>query len=206
MQAGAGCKTVGSAYVGSNPTPATTRENGPLAAETWPGGPFPSCHGMYQPVSLRAGALRCPRTYSGRRPGRQDSRCAPSAFPRTATDGPRRRAFPGLMCTAEPGVYPLCPAARFGVGTAIAWRYAPRPRHCWPPEPPGSWRQALDQAKKAGHTWLVMSGSDRGQRRTLARSTATWAHTTPESRRSWVTPTPLRSPPRVGISHSFVTD
>src|SRR6266700_1143177 len=33
VQAGAGCKTVGSAYVGSNPTPATTSENGPLAAE-----------------------------------------------------------------------------------------------------------------------------------------------------------------------------
>ncbi len=30
-------------YVGSNPTPATTCENGPLAAETRPGGPFPSC-------------------------------------------------------------------------------------------------------------------------------------------------------------------
>ena len=34
-------KTVGSAYVGSNPTPATTSENGPWAAETRPGGPFP---------------------------------------------------------------------------------------------------------------------------------------------------------------------
>ncbi len=34
------CKTVGSAYFGSNPTPATTCENGPLAAETRPGGPF----------------------------------------------------------------------------------------------------------------------------------------------------------------------
>ena len=34
------CKTVGSAYVGSNPTPATTCENGPLAAETRPGGRF----------------------------------------------------------------------------------------------------------------------------------------------------------------------
>jgi len=37
------CKTVGSAYVGSNPTPATTCENGPLAAETRPGGPLSSC-------------------------------------------------------------------------------------------------------------------------------------------------------------------
>ena len=40
VQAGAVCKTVGSAYVGSNPTPATTCENGPLAAETRPGAPF----------------------------------------------------------------------------------------------------------------------------------------------------------------------
>src|SRR5436309_8217536 len=37
---GAVCKTVGSAYVGSNPTPATTSENGPWAAETRPGGRF----------------------------------------------------------------------------------------------------------------------------------------------------------------------
>ncbi len=43
VQGGAVCKTVGSAYVGANPTPATTCENGPLAAETRPGGPFPSC-------------------------------------------------------------------------------------------------------------------------------------------------------------------
>ena len=32
MRAGAFCKTVGSAYVGANPTPATTCENGPWAA------------------------------------------------------------------------------------------------------------------------------------------------------------------------------
>jgi hypothetical protein len=69
VQAGAYCKSVGSAYVGSNPTPATTCENGPLAAETRPGGPFPSCHAVYQGVSLRVDVLRCPRTYSGRRQG-----------------------------------------------------------------------------------------------------------------------------------------
>jgi hypothetical protein len=34
------CKTVGSAYVGSNPTSATTSENGPRAAETLPAGRF----------------------------------------------------------------------------------------------------------------------------------------------------------------------
>src|SRR5439155_4234137 len=37
---GAVCKTVGSAYVGSNPTPATTCVNGPLAAETRSAGRF----------------------------------------------------------------------------------------------------------------------------------------------------------------------
>jgi len=40
VQAGAGCKTVGSAYVGSNPTPATTCENGPLAGNSRLCGPF----------------------------------------------------------------------------------------------------------------------------------------------------------------------
>ena len=63
------CKTVGSAYVGSNPTPATTCENGPLAAETRPGGPFPSCHAMYQGVSPWVDAWQWLRTYSGQRPG-----------------------------------------------------------------------------------------------------------------------------------------
>lgn len=37
---GAVCKTVGSAYVGSNPTPATTCGNGPLAADTRQAGRF----------------------------------------------------------------------------------------------------------------------------------------------------------------------
>ena len=45
------CKTVGSAYVGSNPTPATTSENGPLAMNSRLGGPFPSCHAPYHDVS-----------------------------------------------------------------------------------------------------------------------------------------------------------
>src|SRR6266567_750610 len=64
------CKTVGSAYVGSNPTPATTCENGPLAAETRPGGPFPSCHATYQGASLRVDAWQCARTYGVQRPGK----------------------------------------------------------------------------------------------------------------------------------------
>src|ERR1700752_1725445 len=66
---GAVCKTVGSAYVGSNPTPATPCENGALAAETRPGGPFPSCHAMYQAVSPYVDARQWLRTYSGQRPG-----------------------------------------------------------------------------------------------------------------------------------------
>jgi len=66
----AGCKTVGSAYVGSNPTPATTSENGPLAAETRPGGPFSSCHAMYQGASLWVDAWQCARTYGVQRPGK----------------------------------------------------------------------------------------------------------------------------------------
>ena len=70
VQAGAGCKTVGSAYVGSNPTPATTCENGPLAAETRPGGPFPSCRAMYQGASLWVDAWQCARTYGVQRPGK----------------------------------------------------------------------------------------------------------------------------------------
>src|SRR6201981_1176591 len=84
---GAVCKTVGSAYVGSNPTPATTCENGSLAGNSRLGGPFPPCHALYQGVSLRVDVSRCPRTYSGRRRYRSRGRDT-VGFPRTATDGP----------------------------------------------------------------------------------------------------------------------
>jgi hypothetical protein len=67
VQAGAYCKTVGSAYVGSNPTPATSSKNGPPAAETPPGGPFPSRHGMYQAVSPWVGVAQWLRTYGVQR-------------------------------------------------------------------------------------------------------------------------------------------
>ena len=40
LMAHAGCKTVGSAYVGSNQTPATTCEDGPLAGNSRLCGPF----------------------------------------------------------------------------------------------------------------------------------------------------------------------
>ena len=83
VQAVAVCKTVGSAYVGSNPTPATTCENGPLAGNSRLGGPFPSCHALYQGVSLRVDVSRCPRTYSGRRRYRSRGR----GHRRFSTDG-----------------------------------------------------------------------------------------------------------------------
>jgi len=60
------CKTVGSAYVGSNPTPATTSENAPLAAHTRVGGAFLLCPVMCHLVAPWTVMLRCPRTHSGR--------------------------------------------------------------------------------------------------------------------------------------------
>jgi hypothetical protein len=66
---GAVCKTVGSAYVGSNPTPATTCENAPLAANSRAGGAFLLCPEVCHLVALRTVILRCPRTYSGRASG-----------------------------------------------------------------------------------------------------------------------------------------
>jgi hypothetical protein len=58
---------------------------------------------------------RCPRTHSGRRPGRQDGRCTPSAIPRTATDGRPGGIFrtrPKLLSRACMRVWP---PAGFGV-------------------------------------------------------------------------------------------
>jgi len=76
------CKTVGSAYVGSNPTPATTCGNGPLAADSRLCGPFFLCPVMCHLVALGGAVSRCPRTYSGRDP-----------CPRTV--GAHRRLFYG---------------------------------------------------------------------------------------------------------------
>jgi hypothetical protein len=52
MQAGACCKTVGSAYVGSNPTPATTCKTARWLRKRGLAGPFSSCHGVYQDVTV----------------------------------------------------------------------------------------------------------------------------------------------------------
>jgi hypothetical protein len=81
------CKTVGSAYVGSNPTPATTSENGPRAAETRPGGRFllvTPCISVYHCESIRRGVHG--RIADGVRTGRAVGDTV--GFPRTATDKP----------------------------------------------------------------------------------------------------------------------
>ena len=84
------CKTVGSAYVGSNPTPATTCENGPLAGNSRLSGPFLRCPVMCHRVALWTGVSRCLRTYSGRRPAAR-------------TVGVHRRLFHGQPRTGRAG-------------------------------------------------------------------------------------------------------
>jgi hypothetical protein len=61
------CKTVGSAYVGSNPTPATTCENGPLAGMSRLCGPFLLCPAMCHLVAA-SHDLPAARTRAGTRP------------------------------------------------------------------------------------------------------------------------------------------
>jgi hypothetical protein len=84
------CKTVGSAYVGSNPTPATTCEDGPLAGNSRLCGPFLLCPVVCHLVALRAAVSRCPRTYSG-----------PDSCPITV--GAHRRLFHGRPRTGRAG-------------------------------------------------------------------------------------------------------
>jgi hypothetical protein len=71
----AGCKTVGSAYVGSNPTPATTCGNGPLAGISRLGGPFFLC-----PVVCHLGPEHEPPYEPEHRKG-----CAQLVFPNLIT-------------------------------------------------------------------------------------------------------------------------
>jgi hypothetical protein len=109
-----GCKTVGSAYVGSNPTPATTSENGPLAADTRPAGRFllvTPCIVVRHRESMRCGVrgriadgVHAARTVGAHRRlfhGR----------PRTSRAG---GVFPGLTRGAESGVHPCVPAGALG--------------------------------------------------------------------------------------------
>jgi hypothetical protein len=96
------CKTVGSAYVGSNPTPATTSENGPPAAETRPDGPFllvTPCIAVCHRGSMRCGVhgriadgVRAARTVGAHR----------RLFHGRPRQGPRG-AHSGFACSAEPG-------------------------------------------------------------------------------------------------------
>ena len=74
------------------------------------------CFRVCHRESMRCG-VHGRRTYSGRRPCRQDGRCAPSAFPRTATDGPRWRRS-GLTRGRRVGRASPCarPAARWFPG------------------------------------------------------------------------------------------
>jgi hypothetical protein len=132
----AGCKTVGSAYVGSNPTPATTCENAPLAANSRAGGAFLLGPMVGRLVTLWTVMLRCPRTYSGQpsvRLGR--SLCAVPTVGVRSSDGRRAQfrrsvrtvgvstdrygraalaACPGLTRAAESSVHPCSPTRRPG--------------------------------------------------------------------------------------------
>ena len=105
VQAGAYCKTVSSAYVGSNPTPATPWGNGPLAGNSRLCGPFLLCPVMCHLVPLWTAVSRCPRTYSGRRSAARTV----GVHRRLSTDG-HGRAVPvacsGLTYAAESSVHP----------------------------------------------------------------------------------------------------
>ena len=99
------CKTVGSAYVGSNPTPATTCENGPLAGNSRLCGPFsfvPAC------VTLSRCRPSCCAVH-GRiadgRPCRKDGRCAQlrRSVCTVAAVGVHRRRFHGRPRTGRAG-------------------------------------------------------------------------------------------------------
>ena len=103
------CKTVGSAYVGSNPTPATTCENGPRAAETRPGGRFllvTVCIRLCHCGSMRSGVhgriadgVRAARTVGAHR----------RLFRGRPRTGPGQRRISRLARAAGPGVPPPCP-------------------------------------------------------------------------------------------------
>jgi len=108
------CKTVGSAYVGSKPTPATTCGNGPLAADTRQAGRFllvTPCIVVRHRESMRCGVhgritdgVHAIRTVGAHRRlfhGR----------PRTGRAG---GVFPGLTRGAESGVHPCVPAGALG--------------------------------------------------------------------------------------------
>ena len=155
---GAVCKTVGSAYVGSNPTPAThLRRSKPVTRDCVTGFsvpnerlrkrsavsrglcvPFLLCPAVCHRVALWTGVSRCPRTYSGRRP----AAWTVGVHRRLSTDGRHGRAAlaacPGLTCAAESGVHP-------GVS---AWR--PGRERAWiRPGDTGRWRRGTGRLRAA---------------------------------------------------------
>ena len=147
-------KTVGSAYVGSNPTPATTSENGPLAAETRPGGSFASCHAMYQGVSPRVDTEQWLRTYRGQGPGGTSGACNRSLC-RFRGDGRNarwqlRRLWPGSarsMRLCDCWLHLRLDALRPGGARSRPWNPWPTPLFpgC------GTWRVACGLAGSRRH-------------------------------------------------------
>src|SRR5882724_7995016 len=94
---GAVCKTVGSAYVGSNPTPATTCGNGPLAADTRPAGRFllvTPCIVVRHRESMRCGVHG--RIADGVHAIRRRSATSPRYLHRPACD--HRPMMPWAVC------------------------------------------------------------------------------------------------------------
>ena len=106
----AACKTVGSAYVGSNPTPATTCKNAPLAANSRASGAFfsvPACVALSRCRASCCGvhgriADGCPCGLVGRSGQLRRSACA------VTTVGAHRRLFHGRPRTGHAsGVFRL---------------------------------------------------------------------------------------------------
>ena len=100
-------------------------------------GPFSSCHAVYRGVSLRVDALRCPRTYSGQRPGRLRGR----GHRRLSTDGHGRPRQKG-PCPC-PGAVPVPCAARR-------------------PASPGTGGRGGGKDERCGRPWLLLPGARAG--------------------------------------------
>ena len=145
------CKTVGYAFGGSNPPPATTCENGPLAGNSRLCGPCPRCPAVCHLVALWTGWLRGPRTHGrtasdvlctkafryGTRPGHAagSTGCVTSAVPEeqpgvpqiagsgaTASNGyAHGPAHSGLGVEAIGSVHGLADARTFGLMMRANW-------------------------------------------------------------------------------------
>ena len=88
---GAVCKTVGSAYVGSNPTPATTSENGPRPLVMWSGVVLVTVR-LMQADAARSGRMPLVAGYTwdgSRRSGCRNEHDLPAAMCSHGTSEPR---------------------------------------------------------------------------------------------------------------------